>query len=153
MYLLRLWKKVHQRVLKVVTYCPGTRVRCLSLTVSHGLYQPGYHLHPDKYTSIILLTRPIWQFSPARYRKRAKCVRLCLCVSYTWADLSEPGRAGIEVDGLEANQLSGLCALTDRHTHQRILLLRDHQHLKHTQRTGQREIKVLCERERDLKTS
>lgn len=139
---------LNQCVLKVVTHCPGTRVRCLSLTVSHGLHQPGYHLHPDKHTPMLLFTRSIWQFSTARYRSRAKCVCLCVCVSYTWADLSEPGRAGIEVDGLEANHLSRLCALTDRHTHQRILLLRDHQHLKHTQWTGQREIKVLWEREK-----
>lgn len=68
-----------------------------------------------------------------------------MSLGLTRSDLCEPGGAGVEVDGLEADHLAGVRALADGHTHQRILLLRDHQHLKHLQGAGEREVKVLRE--------
>lgn len=65
----------------------------------------------------------------------------------TRSHLGEPGGAGVEVDGLEARHLAGLRALADGHAHQRVLLLRHHQHLKHLEGAGQREVKVLQRQE------
>lgn len=65
----------------------------------------------------------------------------------TRSHLGEPGGAGVEVDGLETCHLAGLWALADGHAHQRVLLLWHHQHLKHLQGAGQREIKVLQQQE------
>ncbi len=70
-------------------------------------------------------------------------------VCLTCSHLCEPGGAGVEVDGLEADHLARLGALADGHTHQRILLLRDHEHLEHLQRAGEREVKVLPHEERE----
>lgn len=68
----------------------------------------------------------------------------------TCSNLGEPGGAGVEVDGLEADDLPRLCALTDGHTHQRVLLLWDHQHLEHLQGAGEGEVKVLRRRKKEL---
>lgn len=65
----------------------------------------------------------------------------------TCSNLCEPGGAGVKVDGLEADHLARLAGLADGHTHQRILLLRDHQHLKHFQWTGKGEVEVLQQKE------
>lgn len=84
----------------------------------------------------------------------AALVHLCMyvtnvCAQPTHSHLCEPGGAGVEVDGLEADHLAWLCALADGHTHQRILLLWDHQHLKHLQRAGEREVKMLPREQRE----
>ena len=71
-----------------------------------------------------------------------------LHVWLTCSHLCEPGGAGVEVDGLKADHLTRLGAQADGHTHQRILLLRHHQHLKHLQRAGKREVKMLRQEER-----
>lgn len=65
----------------------------------------------------------------------------------TRSHLGEPGGAGVEVNGLKAHHLAGLRALADGHAHQGVLLLRDHQHLKHLEGAGQGEVKVLRQEE------
>lgn len=66
-----------------------------------------------------------------------------LQVRLTCSHLCEPGGAGVEVDSLKADHLAWLCALADGHTDKRILLLWDHQHLKHLQWARKRKVKVL----------
>ena len=57
--------------------------------------------------------------------------------------LGEPGAGGVGVDGVEADHLVGLGALADGHADEGVLVLRDHQHLKHLQRARQGEVNVL----------
>ena len=61
----------------------------------------------------------------------------------------EPGRGAVGVDGAKPDHLAELGAFTDGHADQRVGLLRDHQHLKHLQRTRQREVDVLSVEERE----
>lgn len=69
-------------------------------------------------------------------------------LSLTCPDLCEPRGRRVQVDCLKLHHLVWLCALGDGHTHHGIFLLWDHQHLKHIQRGGQREIKVLESKEK-----
>lgn len=55
----------------------------------------------------------------------------------------EPGAGSVGVDRAEPHHLVELGAFADGHADQRVGLLRHHQHLKHLQRTGQREVDVL----------
>ncbi len=62
---------------------------------------------------------------------------------HTQARVGEPGCVGVEVDVLYNDWQVVAGPPRDPDTHQRVLLLGHHHHLKHTHRVGQREVKML----------
>lgn len=61
--------------------------------------------------------------------------------SQTW--FCKPWRGRIWIDSLKSNHLVEVSSSADPNTNQRVLLLRDHQHLKHLERTRHRKVYVL----------
>lgn len=64
----------------------------------------------------------------------------------TQARVGEPGCVGVEVDVFYNDWQIGAGPPRDADTHQRVLLLGHHHHLKHPHRVGQGEFKILRER-------
>lgn len=62
---------------------------------------------------------------------------------HTQASVCEPGCVGVEVDVVYMNWRAVAGSPRDADTHQRILLLRRHHHLKQSHRAGQGEVKML----------
>lgn len=61
----------------------------------------------------------------------------------TQAGVGEPGRVGVEVHVFHIDWQVGTGAPRHTDTHQRVLLLGRHNHLKHPQGVGKREVEML----------